>query len=337
MARRLLRRPRIQPDAVMHRRNALILGTACLAAPQLARAQAQPLRLVVPFAPGGASDTTARLVQPGLAAALRRTVVIENRTGASGAIGSQLVARAAPDGNVICISNTSPHGIVPLASATPPYDGDRDFTHLAMVADTPTVMLLPASSPYADFPALLAAARSRPDGVTYATSGVGGMQHLQGEMLAKVSGGRFIHVPYRGTGPGLQATLAGEVDSFLTPLAGTTGAIESGRVKAIAVSTVRPFAPLPGVPTYAGMGLGELTVSSWTGLSGPRGLPPAFVAEVHAAVQTLLADPDTRARLLAAGLYPPERPMSSAEYQQTHADFARVWGPVVREARIALD
>lgn len=321
----------------MHRRTALILGTACLAAPHLAHAQGQPLRLIVPFAPGGASDTTARLVQPGLAATLRRTVVIENRTGASGAIGSQLVARAAPDGNTICISNTSPHGIVPLASASPPYDADRDFTHLAMIADTPTVMILPPRSPFSDFPALLAAAKSRPDGITYATSGVGGMQHLQGEMLAKVSGGRFVHVPYRGTGPGLQATLGGEVDSFLTPLAGTTGAIESGQVKAIAVSTPEPFGPLPGVPTYAAMGLGELTVSSWTGLSGPRGLSPAFVAEVHAAVQSVLADPATRERLVAAGLYPPAKPVSSAEYQAIHADFARVWGPVVREARIALD
>jgi tripartite-type tricarboxylate transporter receptor subunit TctC len=321
----------------MHRRSALLAGLSCLAAPHLAHAQAVPIRLIVPFAPGGASDTTARIIQPGLAAGLGRTIVIENRAGASGAIGSRAIAEARPDGSVIGISNTSPHGIVPLAMQPPPYDGDRDFTHIAMVADTPTVMPLPGNSPFSRFEELVAAARSRPDGLTYGSSGVGGMQHLQGEMMSRLVGGRWVHVPYRGTGPGLQATIAGEVDCFMTPLAGTTGAIEARQVKAIAVSTPGPFAPLPGVPTYTALGLPDLTVSSWTGISGPRGMPPAIVAEMHAAMQRVLADPDTERRLIVAGLYPLGRTVSSAEYQQVHADFARVWGPVVREARIRIE
>ncbi|MBS7790772.1 tripartite tricarboxylate transporter substrate binding protein [Roseococcus sp. SDR] len=318
----------------MHRRHLLALS---LATPHVARAQAATLRLIVPFAPGGASDTTARIIQPGLAAALGRTIVIENRAGASGSIGTRLVVQAPPDGSVIGISNTSPHGIVPLAMQPPPYDGDRDFTHIAMVADTPTVMLLPGNSGFRSFAELRAAAAARPQGLTYGSSGVGGMQHLQGEMMAKLVGGRWVHVPYRGTGPGLQATIAGEVDCFLTPMAGTTGAIEAGQVRAIAVSTAQPFPALPGVPTYEALGLPALTVSSWTGISGPRGMPPAMVAEMHAAMQRVLADPDTERRLIAAGLYPLGRTVSSAEYQQVHADFARVWGPVVREARISLE
>lgn len=165
----------------MRRRSALILGTSCLAAPHLARAQASTIRLIVPFAPGGASDTTARIIQPGFAAALGRTVVIENRAGASGSIGTLQVVRATPDGSVIGISNTSPHGIVPLASVLPPNDGDRDFTHIAMVADTPTVMLLPGNSPFNTFQELMEAARPRPNGVTYGSSGVAGMQHLKGD------------------------------------------------------------------------------------------------------------------------------------------------------------
>ena len=320
----------------MRRRSALIFSTACLVAPHLARAQVNVVRLIVPFAPGGASDVTARMIQPGFAAALGRHVVIENRAGASGAIGSAAVARSAPDGSVIGISNTSPHGIVPLASIPPPYDGDRDFTHIAMVADTPTVMLLPAASPYADFAALLGAARTRSEGVTYGTTGVGGMQHLQGEMLARLSGGRFIHVPYRGTGPALQATIAGEVDALLTPMAGTTGAIEAGQVRPIAISTPEPFSPVRHVPTYVALGLPQLTVSSWTGISGPRDMPGPLVADMHAAMQRVLADPQTGQRLAAAGLYPPGRNISSAEYQAMHTDFARIWGPVVREARITL-
>ncbi|MDB5415398.1 MAG: Tripartite-type tricarboxylate transporter, receptor component TctC [Rubritepida sp.] len=322
----------------MRRRSALILATACLAAPNIVKAQgASTIRLIVPFAPGGASDVTARIIQPGFSAALGRTVVIENRAGASGSIGSLVVVRALADGSVIGISNTSPHGIAPLASAHPAYDGDRDFTHIAMVADTPTVLLLPGNSPFADFQALLEAARTRPDGVTYGTTGVAGLQHLQGEMMAKVSGLRFVHVPYRGTGPGLQATMAGEVDCFLTPMAGTTGAIEAGQVRAVAISTPEPFAAAPGVPTYASLGMPQLTVSSWTGISGPRGMPAAVVIEMHAAIQRVLADPDTGRRLVAAGLYQLPHPVSTAEYQQIHADFARVWGPVVRDARITLD
>jgi tripartite-type tricarboxylate transporter receptor subunit TctC len=156
-------------------------------------------------------------------------------------------------------------------------------------------------------------------------------------MMARQVGGRWTHVPYRGTGPGLQATIAGEVDCFLTPMAGTTGAIEARQVKAIAVSTPDAFAPLPGVPTYRDLGLPDLTVSSWTGISGPRGMPAAIVAEMHAVMQRVLADADTQRRLVAAGLYPLGRTVSSAEYQQVHAEFARVWGPVVREARITIE
>ncbi|MEO3472116.1 tripartite tricarboxylate transporter substrate binding protein [Roseomonas sp. CAU 1739] len=321
----------------MQRRSVLALATTCLGAPHLARAQAGTIRLIVPFAPGGASDVTARIIQPGLAAGLGRSIVIENRAGASGAVGTRVLVAAPPDGSVIGISNTSPNGIVPLAMTPKPYDGDADFTHIAMVADTPTVMLLPGNSPFTSFTQLREVARSRPNGVSYGSSGAGGMQHLQGEMMAKLSGGTWVHVPYRGTGPGLQATIAGEVDCFLTPLAGTTGAIEAGQVKAIAVSTPEPFAPLPGVPTYRALGLPDLTVSSWTGISGPRGMPQAVAAEMHAAMQKVLADPDTERRLVVAGLYPLGRPVSSAEYQQVHIDFARVWGPVVREARITID
>ena len=322
----------------MRRRSALLLGTACLAAPQLVRAQgASTIRMIVPFAPGGASDVTARIVQPGFSAALGRTVVIENRPGASGSVGSVALMRAPADGSVIGISNTSPHGIVPLAAVTPPYDGDRDFCHIAMVADTPTLLLVPANSPYADFPALVAAARTKPDGITYGTTGVAGLQHLQGEMMARVGHLKMIHVPYRGTGPALQATIGGEVDCLLTPMAGTTGAIEAGQVRALAISTPEPFAAAPNVPTYASLGMPQLTVSSWTGISGPKGMPATVVAEMHAAVQRVLADPETGRRLVAAGLYPLPRPVSTAEYQQVHTDFARVWGPVVREAGIKLD
>jgi len=303
--------------------------------PLAAAAQpAGPIRMIVPFAPGGASDSTARIVVPGLAAALHRVIVIENRPGAGGLLGAEALARAAPDGTTLGISNTSPQGIVPLAQEPPPYDGDRDFTHVALVAETPTVLLVPAASRFHDFPTYLRAAESWRQGLSFASTGVGSLQHLQGELLARLTGARLTHVPYRGTGPALQDLVGGQVDSLLTPLAGTTGAIAGGQARALAVSSAGPFAALPGVPTYAALGYPQLTATSWTGISGPRGLPPAFVARVNAEVNRLIAEPEVAQRLAAAGLNPPARPLDAAGYQRMVADFAATWGPVVKATGI---
>lgn len=306
-----------------------------LVIPGLAHAQSGPaIRMIVPFAPGGASDVTARIVAPPLSAALGRTIVVENRPGAGGMLGAEAMARAAPDGNTIGISNTSPHGIVPLAAANPPYDSDRDFTHMAMVAETPTVLLVPAASPYRSLADFLAAAKSRAQGLSFASTGVGSLQHLQGEMLGSLTGARLVHVPYRGTGPALQDLIGGTVDALLTPLAGTTGAITGGQARALAVSSTEAFAPLPGVPTYASLGFPALSATSWTGVSGPRGMDPAFVARVNAAVARIVTEADTVQRLEAAGLYPPARALTAAEFQAVVADFARVWAPVVKAAGV---
>lgn len=312
-----------------------VLLTLLLLMPLAAAAQpAGPIRMIVPFAPGGASDSTARIVVPGLAAALRRVIVIENRPGAGGLLGAEAIARAAPDGATLGISNTSPHGIVPLAQEPPPYDADRDFTHVALVAETPTVLLVPAASRFHDFPTYLRAAESWRQGLSFASTGVGSLQHLQGELLARLTGARLTHVPYRGTGPALQDLVAGQVDSLLTPLAGTIGAIAGGQARALAVSSAEPFAALPGVPTYAALGYPQLTATSWTGISGPRGLPPALVARLNAEVNRLVAEPEVVQRLAAAGLYPPARPLDAAGYRRIVADFAAAWGPVVKAAGI---
>jgi tripartite-type tricarboxylate transporter receptor subunit TctC len=295
---------------------------------------AGPIRMIVPFAPGGASDTTARVIAPGLAAALRRAIIIENRPGAGGMLGAEAIARAAPDGGTIGISNTSPHGIVPLAQERPPYDSDRDFTHVVLVAETPTVLLVPAASRFHDFPSYLLAAESWRQGLAFASTGVGSLQHLQGELLARLTGARLIHIPYRGTGPALQDLVAGQVDSLMTPLAGTTGAIAGGQARALAVSSAGPFPGLPSVPTYAALGYPQLTATSWTGISGPRGLSAALVARINAEVNRLTAEPETARRLEAAGLYPPARPLDAAGYQRVVAEFASTWGPVVKAAGI---
>ncbi len=204
------------------------------------------IRMTVPFALGGASDVTARIVAPPLSAALGQTIIIESRSGAGGMLGAEAMARATPDGSTLVISNTSPHGIFPLAAPNAPYDSDRDFTHLAMVAETPTVLLVPTASPVRTLAEFLDIARGRPQGQAFASTVVGSLQHLQGEMLGAVSGARLVHVPYRGIGPALQDLIGGGVDSLLTPLAGMIGAITGGQARAPAVSSLDTFLPLPG-------------------------------------------------------------------------------------------
>lgn len=308
-----------------------------LLAPGLAAAEpagGPPIRLIVPFAAGGASDTTARLVAPPLARALGRPILLDYRPGAGGIVGAELLARAAPDGATLGISNTSPHGVAPLTRDTPPYDSDRDFTHIALVAETPSVLLVAAGSQFRGFAPYLRAARSWRQGLSYASTGVGSLQHLQGELLARATGAQLTHVPYRGTAPALQDLIGGQVDSLMTPLAGAVAALAAGRVRALAVSSPQPFPALPGVPTYAALGYPQLTAISWTGISGPHGLPEPLVRRINAEVTRIVADPEVARRLAAAGLYPPARPASAAEYQRLVAEFARSWGPVVKAAGI---
>ena len=310
----------------------LLLAVLLLPGRLAAQDAAHVIRLIVPFSPGGASDTMARIVAPPLAVALGRPIVIENRPGAGGILGSEIITRALPDGATLGISNTSPHGIAPLAQVVPTYDSDRDFTHIVMIAETPTVLVVPAGSRFVTLQGFLKAGEYWVRGLTFGSTGVGSLQHLQGEMLAKASDARLTHVPYRGTGPALQDLLGGQLDSLLTPLAGVQAALNAGQVRALAVSTAQPFAALPGVPTYASLGYPQLTATSWTGISGPKGMAPALVARINAETNRIVADPDVVRRLEAAGLYPPAKPMDAAAYQALVARFGVMWGPVVKAA-----
>ncbi|TDH61517.1 tripartite tricarboxylate transporter substrate binding protein [Dankookia rubra] len=321
----------------MRRRTALLLSLLPVLLPGQASAQAtSPLsrfggpaiRLVVPFAPGGGADTAAHILAPSLAAALGRPVLVENRPGGRGIPGADLVARANPDGQTLGLTNTAPLGMAPLLEALP-YDPDRDFTHVALIAETPSVLLVPADSRFQTFDLYLRAARSWARGLTYGSPATGSLQHLQGEMLAKAAGARLTHVAYRGTGPALLDLLNGQVDSMMAPLASAIGAVTSGRARALAVSGPAAEPSLPGVPAFAALGFPQLTATAWMGLSGPRGLPPTLVERLNGEVNRIIALPEVAAQLRAAGLTPPDRPLDAAAYRQLVADFATTWRPVV--------
>lgn len=324
----------------MRRRSALLLPfllpgqAAAQATPPLSRFGSPPIRLIVPFAPGGGADTTAHILAPPLAAALGRPVAIENRPGGRGIPGVDLVARANPDGQTLGLTNTAPLGMAPLLEALP-YDPDRDFTHIALIAETPSVLLVPADSRFQSFDLYLRAARSWARGLTYGSPATGSLQHLLGEMLAKAAGARLTHVAYRGTGPGLQDLVNGQVDSLMAPLASVIGAVASGRVRVLASSGPAAEPALPGVPGFAALGFPQLTATAWMGLSGPRGLPPALVARLNGEVNRIVAQPEVAAQLRTAGLTPPDRPLDAAAYRQVVADFATAWRPAVAASGLA--
>ena len=323
----------------MTRRRLLGLSAALLAAPAVVRAQSGPwptrqsIRLAATFPPGGLADTIGRLVAPALGAALGQSVVIDNRAGAGGTIGADMVAKSPPDGYSLVISHASPHGFAPGIYPQLPYDPVADFTHLGMLVDTPSALLVTARSPHRTLEDLLAAAKR--GGARYGSSGVGSSGHLLGEVLAKDAGApKLDHVPYRGSAPGLQDLVAGAIESLIDPLTTNMGMLRDGTLRALAVTTAKRMPALPNVPSFEELGYPRLTAGVWIGLSGPRGLPAPVADRITAEIPKILSRPDLRQRFDELASPPPEPPLLGAEYARYVAEFAKLWTGVAREANI---
>lgn len=323
-----------QPRPVAHRvnRRGLVLGA--LAAGTLvgagARAQAwpsQPIRLVVPFAPGGTTDLVARLVAQGLQEALGQPVVAENRPGAGATVGSQAVASAAPDGHTLVMSNIASHAISPHVYRNVRYNPVTDFTHIVLVTTNPSVMVANPGFEARSITEYVALAKARPGGLDFATSGAGSSNHLLGVRLALSSGATLNHIPYRGAGPAMTDVIAGVVPVMFDSLPSASAHIRAGSVRALGVSSAERSPAFPDVPTFREQGFDVVSLS-WFGLSGPAGLPGAVVERINAETRKLLARPDIRARFDAFGGTPGE--MTAAEFAAFVQAEYEVWGPVVR-------
>jgi tripartite-type tricarboxylate transporter receptor subunit TctC len=308
------------------------MGAAALA-PAFVRAQAnypaQPLRLIVPFAPAGTTDLAARLVAQGLGERLGQTVVVENRPGAGAMVGSEVVARSAPDGHTLIMSNIASHAISPSlypASAVR-YDPVRDFTHIALVTSNPSVWVTNLRSGIADVATLLQRARSQRGGLDVASSGAGSSNHLLIVQLAQAAGVALNHVPYRGAGPAMTAVIAGEIPAMSDSLPSAAAHVRQGSVRAIAMSSEARHPGFPEVPTFREQGL-DIVSTSWFGISGPAGMPAAVVARLNAEIRAVLATQEVRARFAEFGGTPGD--MNAAAYGRFVAEeFAR-WAPVVK-------
>lgn len=296
---------------------------------------AKPIRLIVPFPPGGGTDIAARSVASALSDSARWTFVLENKPGAGGNLGVEQAVKSPPDGYTLVIGQTSNLAINPTLYAKLPYDPLKDLSPVVLLVSAPVVLVVAANSRYRSLGDLLAAAKTDPGGVTFASPGNGTVSHLAGELLQRAAGAKLTHVPYKGAAQALTDTLGGQVQSFLSSVPSALSQIRAGRLRAIAVTSAKRAAELPGVPTFAESGYPGFEASTWYGLLAPAGTPVPVVAKLNAEVNRVLETPEVRGRLAAEGGEvlggTPER--FAAFLRSEHAK----WGRVVRESGAKAD
>ena len=268
-------------------------------------AQDKPLRIVVPFPPGGATDIAGRSLQEPLQRLLGQPVVIENRAGAGGSIGMAEIARAPGDGLTFGVATLSTHGVNPAVYAKLPYDPIKDFVGVTEIVKAPGIVVVnPQVLPVKDFADLVKYLKANPGKISYATPGNGTIGHMWGELFKSATGTAMVHIPYRGAGPAINDVLGGQVPVYFDQVASSLPHVKAGKLKALAVSWPARLDVLPDVPTYAELGYKQANEPSWFGLVAPASTPAAQVLRVQQAVATALKEPAVRDRLAGQGLYP---------------------------------
>jgi tripartite-type tricarboxylate transporter receptor subunit TctC len=261
----------------------------------------KPIRLIVPFSPGGSADNLARTMQTPLSGVLGQPIVIDNRSGASSVIGTELAARAAPDGYTLLLITTT-FTVNPSLIKKLPYDTIRDFRPITLAVSQANILAVHPTVPAKSVKELVTYAKSKAGHVTYASGGSGSSPHLSGELFRLVAGIEATHVPFKGSGPGVTALLGGQVTfMFAGPLAFEQH-IKAGRIRALAVADRKRSSALPDVPTMAEAGYAGVETGTWYGFLGPAGTPPAIVQTIHEAIVKAMAQPDLKSRLLAQGV-----------------------------------
>jgi tripartite-type tricarboxylate transporter receptor subunit TctC len=290
-------------------KNTLKISFATLAITLVSAAFAQswpskPIKLIIPFPPGGTTDIVGRLTADRLGRELGTTVVVENRGGGGGSIGALEIARATPDGYTIGMATVSTHAVNPACNPKLGYDPIKDFTPITNLAHTANVIVVHPKVPANSVKELVALLKKNPGKFSYATSGTCGIAHMMGEQF-KVSTGTFItHIPYRGSGPALNDTLAGQVEILLDNLPSSIPHIQAGKLRALAIANSKRLEAFPNVPTYAELGLKEMNDPAWYGLIAPAGLPKDIQAKIQAAANKVVFNPEIAKRLRDAGAEP---------------------------------
>lgn len=298
----------------------------------------KPITYMVPFAAGGTTDTLARLIGQQLGTALGTTVVVENKGGAAGSIGSEAAARAAPDGYTLLGGTVSSHAINVSLYPRLGYDPIKSFNPVTLIGTNPVVLVVAASSPYKTLKDVLAGAKGKQGGLSSASAGTGSSQHLAVELLAYKSGVKFTHIPYKGSGPAIQDVISGQVDMMFDTTVVAAPHIQSGKLRAIAVTSPQRLASLPDVPTVAESGVAELKdfqVQSWQAIFVPAGTPTPVVTRLHDEIRKILAQPDMQTRLKGFGMEPADMTVAQiAAFQKAEVEK---WAQVIKAANIKVD
>jgi tripartite-type tricarboxylate transporter receptor subunit TctC len=284
---------------------ALAGAAATAALPTAVRAQAwpsKPIRLIVGFAPGGGTDIIARAMAQRLSELLGAQIVIENRAGASGVIGADLVAKSAPDGYTLLMGHAIPNAIAPNVLSKVPYDPGNDFTPIHYIGYVPNVLAVHPSVGVRTVDELVALARSKPGVLTYASSGIGSSQHLAGALFTKLTGTQMTHIPYKGSGQAVGDLLAGQVSMNFDTMPPVLPHILAGKLRALAISTATRMPQLPDVPTFSEVGIRGFDVTNWYAVMGPKGMPRDVVARLSEASKKALEDPSVKGKLEPQGV-----------------------------------
>jgi tripartite-type tricarboxylate transporter receptor subunit TctC len=325
-------------NAGSNRLVALFAGALLACVASGAHAQAYPdrtVRIIVPFPPGGLNDTVARLIQPHLEKGLGQPVIIDNRPAASGIVGSDAVAKAAPDGHTLLLVASS-HTVIPATNAKLPYDAARDFAPIALVGKGPFLFVANpkkvAATTLGEFVAL---AKASPGALNYASPGAASQTHLLVELFSRLAGIKLQHIPYRGGNPAVLATIAGDTELTVISALVSLPHIQAGALRALATSTATRTPHLPNVPTVAEQGFAGFDAAQWLGLLTTAGTSAAIVTRLNAEVNRALQDPDLIAKLAAQGLAPAGG--TPDEFAALIASEIRNWSAVAREANIRVE
>jgi len=327
--------------AIKLRTSVLLFSSLTVLSALTAHAQSQtsypnrPVTVVVPFPPGGGTDVGARIVAQKLSLKWGQPVIVENRGGAAGRVGAELVAKAKPDGYTLLVGNVGTQSVNPALYKKMAYDPDKAFAPIGMIAELPLVMLVTPSLPWTSVKDVVDAGKKEPGKITFASSGAGGAPHLAGEIFQQASGTKMLHVAYKGGGPAALDLMAGHVNIYFGTVLESVGHVRSGKLKGLGVTSASRSPALPELPTIAESGYAGFDTGSWIGILAPAGTPNAIIEKISTDLREVLALPDTQKTLITQGATP--WPMTPEQFSARMKSDRQRYGRIIEENNLSAE